>query len=105
MLRKGSKDYIEPAAAEVKIITMHGDYENMEKQEIHKEYINLLRNMTGLQEIYGSHVFPCVRLSRLKKKEDGPNQTNLVLASIGEGGITMVDPFGHNDPTYYSLYR
>ena len=47
---------MEPAAAEVKILTMHGAYENLEKQDAHREYINLLRHVSGLEDIYGCHV-------------------------------------------------
>jgi len=90
------------AAAEVKILTMHMDFEQYEKQDAHRMYIEKLNEIDQLEEIYGAHFFPCVRLSRLKAS-DGSDLNDLMLVGIGEAGLALTDPFTREITTFYPL--
>jgi len=90
------------AAAEVKILTMHMDFEQYEKQDAHRMYIEKLNEIDQLEEIYGAHFFPCVRLSRLKAS-DGSDLNDLMLVGISEAGLALTDPFTREITTFYPL--
>jgi hypothetical protein len=93
---------IDKAAAEVKILTMHLNYEHNEKQDAHRMYIDKIKEIDQLEEIYGAHFFPCVRLSRLKAS-DGSDLNDLMLVGISEAGLALTDPFTREITTFYPL--
>lgn len=95
-------DKMDHTAAEVKILTMHGKFEDIDKQDAFRLYLERLQEIEQLQQIYGAHVFPCIRLSRLKKT-DGSEGAELLLIGISENGITIFDPLEREIINHYPL--
>jgi len=87
-------------AAEVKILTYHGNYENDSKQSSYRMYLDSLYNLDQLDVRYGIRIFPCLRVSR---KFEDDNSGELVLIGVCESGLTLIDPFDENEPLQYGL--
>jgi len=87
-------------AAEVKILTYHGSYENDTKSAACRMYLDNIYNLDQLDLRYGIRIFPCLRVSR--KFEDDKNG-ELILIGICESGLTMIDPFEENEPVIYGM--
>jgi len=74
---------------ESKILSKHGLYQHLDKQDAYRKYIEYLRK-SNASVYFGGSFFRCVRVSRLKKTNS--NEQIDLLLGISENGVIFVHP-------------
>jgi len=80
-------------AIETKILTNHGaKFTRMLKSEAYRMYASIVTDCDHLETLYGSQMFPVVRLVA-KALAHSEGTTKLLQIYISENGLSLVDPF------------
>uniref|UniRef100_A0A7S0TFM6 FERM domain-containing protein n=1 Tax=Elphidium margaritaceum TaxID=933848 RepID=A0A7S0TFM6_9EUKA len=74
---------------EAKILSKHGMFKHVDKQDAYRKYIEYLRK-SNASVYFGCAYFRCVRVSRLKKQNT--NEQIDLLLGISENGVIFVHP-------------
>lgn len=83
---------------EIKILTIHGhDYETFGFIDAQRAYIETVQNFESLEQLFGTQVWPVVRITRAVDK------TELLLLAIGESGLSLIDPFENRTVEFFPL--
>lgn len=79
-----------PAEGEGEILAIHGVYKHLDKQDVYRKYIELLRQNENTNKYMGNVFFRCVRVSRLKRQQE--TMQDDVMLGISENGVIFLDP-------------